>query len=98
MFGLSAATSAAGPTMNSWVSGRIEVTSKVIVSPCSTVTASGTKRSCAVATIPTTRGDAAVPGTKPDEPGPGTAPAVGSSPIIGPGPPGFPAPGPVGPG
>src|SRR5450756_2809421 len=84
--GLSAATSAAGPTMNSWMTGLIDVTSKVTVSPCFTITASGTKRSRGVATIWTTRGDAAVPGTKPGEPGPGSGLLNGPRPIIDPGP------------
>src|SRR5665811_321550 len=84
--GLSAATSAAGPTMNSWMFGLIDVTSKVTVSPCFTITASGTKRSRGVATIWTTRGNAAVPGTKPGEPGPGSVPLTGPRLIIDPGP------------
>src|SRR5450759_1438092 len=94
--GLSAATSAAGPTMNSWMIGLIDVTSKVTVSPCFTITASGTKRSRGVATIWTTRGDAAVPGTKPGDPGPGSVPLNGPRPIIEPGPMGFTTPGPTG--
>ena len=50
-------TSAAGPTMNSWTIGPIVVTTKVTVSPCLTVMASGTNRSCGMATMPITRGE-----------------------------------------
>jgi hypothetical protein len=43
------------------VMGPIEVTLNVTVSPCFTVTVSGSKLGCAMAAIHTTRGDETVP-------------------------------------